>query len=170
MDAHVCAEGKVAEATAEACNQGWRPGTYLSEAFDALDLHPEAFTKARREGGIRRGKSTYKGLNWPLRVFPDRPGYVQAGSCARDFAHWSEPRLLTIRELGRMMGYPDSWRWPQGVTKSSLLIGKCCPVPSGRWISSHVARALDREPGRSGKEIGHDEYLHDSTHAYKRWL
>lgn len=180
VDCHATADGKAADTVREACLRGWKAGKYLSEAFDALDYHPPEFQKSRREGGIRRGDSTYKGLNWPLKINPDKPGYVQTGGCARDFAHWSEPRLLTIRELGRMMGYPDSWKFPHSITKSGMLIGKCCPAPSGRWISGWVARALEGSPGQVGstsdgrgakkEDLEPAEYLHNCSLTYKKWL
>lgn len=172
FDGHFTAGGLVGAAAAEAACLGWEPGTFLSEAFDSLDFHPERFQKSRdfQENTMRRGKSSYRGLNWPYRVKPDEIGYVLAGSCARDYAHYEEPRLLTIRELSRLMGYPDDWRWPHKVTTSSLQIGKCAPVPSTRWLSTWARRALDGEPGAPGRVIGEDEYLHQSTNAYKEWL
>lgn len=168
---HMAAEGRVAESVRDACLKGWPAGKYLSEAFDALDIHPENYQKARRPEGIRRGKSSYKGLNWPLRINPNKSGYVQTGGCARDFAHWTEPRLLTVRELSRMMGYPDTWIWPQSISQCSMQIGKCCPVTSGRWISDWVARALEGKPGHQGKELsdGEGEYEYNFTNLYKRW-
>jgi site-specific DNA-cytosine methylase len=168
---HVTAEGRLAKAIADV-HAGWPAGKYLSEAFDILNIHPEEFAKNRRPEGIRRGNSTYKGLQWPLKVNPNKSGYVQTGGCSREYAHWAEPRFLTIRELTRMMGYPDSWRWPEVMTKASAYVGKCCPVDSGRWISRWVAKALHGEPGRLGQELsdGPGEYLYQYTHFYKKWF
>jgi site-specific DNA-cytosine methylase len=164
------AGGGMAEHVRGAAERGWEPGTFLSEAFDALDYHPPRAGGQRREGGLRRGSSSYRGLNWAYRVTEDKSGYVLAGSCARDFAHYSEPRLLTIRELSRLMGYPDSWEWAHKITVASAEIGKCCPVPSGRWISNWVARALNGEPGQRGRVLNDGEYVYPYTRAYKEWL
>jgi site-specific DNA-cytosine methylase len=164
------AGGNLSEMVTEAASRGWEPGTFLSEAFDALDYHPPRADGQRREGGLRRGTSTYKGLNWPYRVKPDQPGYVLAGSCARDFVHWQENRLLTVRELSRLMGYPDAWQWAPKVTVASAELGKCCPVPSGQWISTWAARALNGEPGQRGRVLNDGEFVYPYTRAYKEWL
>ena len=172
LTCHQVVGGGVASAAHEVSKRGWRPGSYLSEAFDELDYHPTKFAGSRDFGtnAMRRGKSSYRGLNWPYKILPDRPGYVLAGSCSRDFAHWSEHRMLTIRELSRLMGYPDSWEWPHKVTVAGSQLGKCAPVPSCRWMATWFMRALEGSPGASGAMIGEDEYLHNSTDVYKDWL
>jgi site-specific DNA-cytosine methylase len=167
---HMTAGGNLSEMVTEAASRDWEPGTFLSEAFDALDYHPPRAGGQRREGGLRRGASTYKGLNWPYRVKPDQPGYVLAGSCARDFVHWQENRLLTIRELSRLMGYPDAWDWAPKVTVASAEIGKCAPVPSCFWISTWVAGALNGVPGARGRVLNDGEYVYPFTRLYKDWL
>ena len=94
-----------------------------------------------------------------------------AGGGASNFVHWEEPRLLTVRELSRLMGYPDTWMWPDGRTVRVIgsYIGKCCPVTSGQWLSDWVAKALDGEPGQQGERIGDREYLRNSSLDYRRW-
>ena len=166
---HVTADGKIAPVVTEACRRGWKSG-WMSEALDEIDYHPEEFERSRRPEGIRRGDSTYKGLSWPRRVVPGKPAHVTTGGCARDFVHWSEPRLLTIRELSRLMGYPDSWEWPHSVSQASALTGKCSPVQSNRWLSTWARRALEGSPGARGESIGEREYLTDVTSLYKSWL
>jgi site-specific DNA-cytosine methylase len=101
------------------------------------------------------------------------PGYVLTGGCLADQIHYENDRLLTVREGARMMGYPDTWQWREAVNQkvmqAGILIGKCCPVQSGRWISTWIDRALEGNPGKQGNRIGAHEFLHDSTGAYKRW-
>jgi hypothetical protein len=115
-----------------------------------------------------------RGWQWFKRVNPDKPGFVVSGGGAGDFVHWSEPRFLTIREITRLMGYPDSWRWPEEVSSvnvASALVGKCCPVDSGRWISNAVADAIVGDPQKDEQQItiGEREYLHNSSLDYRRW-
>lgn len=115
-----------------------------------------------------------RGWQWFKRVNPDKPGFVVSGGGAGDFVHWSEPRFLTIREITRLMGYPDEWRWPEEVSSvnvASALVGKCCPVDSGRWISEAVADALEGQPQFDPEriEIGEREFLHNSSLDYRRW-
>ena len=68
-------------------------------------------------------------------------------------------------------GYPDAWRFDfaSGPQQAGMLIGKCCPVQSGRWIADWALKALHGEPGDSGEEIGLREYKTDCTLDYKRW-
>ena len=112
-----------------------------------------------------------KGFNGPRRIDPDQPGYVLTGNGVGDFFHWAEPRHITVREAARLMGYPDNWSFTctKGVPEASSLIGKCCPVQSGKWISTWVHRALDGSPGSPGEEIGNNEYSFNCTLDYRRW-
>ena len=69
------------------------------------------------------------------------------------------------------MGYPDTWSFGcvKGVAEASGLIGKCCPVTSGRWIAEWVHQALDGNPGPPAEEIGEREYSFNCTLDYRRW-
>jgi site-specific DNA-cytosine methylase len=113
-----------------------------------------------------------KGFAHPTRINPDRPGYVCTGGCVFDFVHWKEPRFLSVRECARLMGYPDNWTWSAArtVSQAGAYVGKCCPVTTGKWISTEVKHALEGNPGSDVREIGDREYLHDSTLLYKPWL
>lgn len=148
----------------------WPPGKGMKELIQELPEPPKALLD-RWPGYDETSWRQLRGWGWPKRIRPDRPGYVIAGSGAMNFVHYAEPRLLTIRELTRLMGYPDDWRWPADVSVgvASKLIGKCCPVDSGRWISGWVARSLDGEPGTGQEKIGEREYLHNSSLDYRRW-
>lgn len=143
----------------------WEPGETIHQALKRYGkIPPSLKDKWDHE------KNDVRGWSWPRRVDPDRPGYVLTGGGVHGFVHYKEDRLFTIRELARLMGYPDEWQWPSGhVNKSSMLIGKCCPVESGRWVSGWFGRALDGDPGQQGEKIGDNEYIHDSTQAYKKW-
>lgn len=113
-----------------------------------------------------------KGFAHPTRISPDRPGYVCTGGCVFDFVHWEERRMLSARECARLMGYPDAWTWKtcKTVSQAGSFIGKCCPVQTGRWISTWARRAIEGNPGAPGKEIGDNEYYHNSTALYRGWL
>jgi len=117
-------------------------------------------------------KDIMKGFAHPTRISADKPGYVCTGGCVFDFVHWKEPRFLSVRECARLMGYPDAWSWSAAVSVSQAgaFVGKCCPVTTGRWISTWARRALEGMPGEQGQKIGDREYVHNSTLAYKPWL
>jgi site-specific DNA-cytosine methylase len=112
-----------------------------------------------------------KGFNGGCRIMPDKPGYVLTGGCVGAFVHYSENRFLTVRECARLMGYPDAWRFnfASGPQQAGMFIGKCCPVQSGRWISTWVLNALNGEPGDQGQQIGEREFMTDCTLDYRRW-
>lgn len=147
----------------------WEPGESFKDLVQHLGEPPEVLIKRFKYG--RDDWRNLRGWQWPRRIEPDKPGYVIAGGGAANFVHWSEPRLLTIRELSRLMGYPDTWTWPEDKTVRTIgaFIGKCCPVNSGQWLSEWVAKALDGEPGERGEEIGDREFLHNSSLDYRRW-
>jgi site-specific DNA-cytosine methylase len=154
--------------------RGWDFGDNLPMALKKLGLRPPELERQWADDlvlarGLEAG--AHKGWNWPVRVKPNRPGYVLTGGGIHGFVHWAEPRHLTVRECARLMGYPDVWDWGIASTpmKASLWIGKCCPVDSGRWISNWVARALDGNPGEPGREIGDQEWLFNCTNDYKNW-
>jgi site-specific DNA-cytosine methylase len=147
----------------EALAAGWPRGMGLNTACVELGIRPPSIEKAFDE---EKGK--YRGFSWPRRIRPDRCGYVLTGA-AGSSVHWEESRSLTVREISRLMGYPDAWLWPTANHKvAAAWVGKCCPVDSGRWISKQVRCAIEGSHIGSAQElIGDREYLHDSTNAYK---
>lgn len=170
FDAHVTIDhGRSASVIKEVWDV-WKPGQSLPEALLEAGLRPPTLEKSFVENFEGTGKPGYKGWSWPVKVRPDRPGYVLTGGGIHGFVHWAEPRLLSARECSRLMGYPDAWTWPtNSVNQASAWIGKCCPVTSGRWISSFVRRALDGDPASPLEQIGSREFYYNCTLAYKKW-
>jgi site-specific DNA-cytosine methylase len=157
-------DGRIPAVLGPLCDAGWAPGESLPEAAQRTGYHPPSLAHNRYEDG------EYKGWSWPRRIKPDRPGYVLTGGGIHGFVHWAEPRLLTVREMTRLMGYPDTWAWPTtSPNKASMWIGKCCPVTSGAWISNWVANAIEGEPGAEGDLIGPNERYFNFTNLYKQW-
>ena len=169
----------------------WQPGEDMQKAvrrmYEATGRRPENIREKAWLGDERTEKEIrqlgyLKGWSWPVRIHPDKPGYVLTGGGLLSQVHWEEDRLLTAREASRMMGYPDSWDWSftSHPMQASMLIGKCCPVTSGRWISGHVAEAIRGSYDEDGwahgmsygdtKSIGEREWYHNSTIVYKPWL
>jgi site-specific DNA-cytosine methylase len=171
VDAHISKDvegARIVDLLGEVVDR-WSPGENMSDVIAELDEPPP--TLIEKFPYTRKDWKELRGWSWPSRIRPDKPGYVVAGGSADSFVHYSEPRFLTVRELSRLMGYPDDWRWPDGlnVGTAGALIGKCCPRNSGQWLSDWVARALDGEPGEQGEQIGDREYLHNSSLDYRRW-
>lgn len=165
-------------------DSGWKAGIYLRELIPFWD--PGAtLEQAMRGYRERHGRFPDRTETWwdhesdslrvwrgPSRIAPDRSGYVLTGGCAGDFVHYSEPRFLTVRELARLMGFPDSWGFSIVGTaqRVGMYIGKCCPVNTGRWIAEWFVRALEGNPGGPLQQIGEREFVHNSTLLYKPWL
>lgn len=155
---------KKSDLVLELYERGWPRGMSMPSACINLGYRPDVIEKAWDPE-----KERYRGFRWPRRIRPDRPGYVITGGSG-EYLHWDEPRSLTIRELTRLMGYPDAWLWPDNDHKRiAPLIGKCCPVDSGRWISTWVRSSLEGSPGTGQEPIGDREFLHDCTNLYKTY-
>lgn len=140
-------------------------GENLPQSLERRKIRPPEF-----EGSWNEKEQRYNGWNWPIKIRPDRLGYVLTGGAIHGCIHWAEPRMLTVRECSRLMGYPDEWSWPTGNTnQASMWIGKCCPVQSGKWISGWVLEALKGHPGTPGSRIGDKEFHFNCTNDYKKW-
>lgn len=55
------------------------------------------------------------------------------------FVHPIDHRLLTMREMARLMGYPDKWNFHE---LNPSLIAQGIPVNSARWAADRMLRAL----------------------------
>lgn len=165
FDSHITKDdGRVADVIHRFWD-GWEVGENLPQSLQRRGIRPEEL-----EGSWNEAEGRYNGWSWPVKVRPDRCGYVLTGGAIHGVVHWAEPRLLTVRECSRLMGYPDAWTWPTGNPgQASMWIGKCCPVNSGEWLSGWALRALEGDPGEPGDKISENEFLHNSTLAYKKW-
>jgi DNA (cytosine-5)-methyltransferase 1 len=74
------------------------------------------------------------------RVLPDEPCPVIYG-LAR-FVHPTEDRLLTLRELSRMQGYPDDFLFEGTQATGLRMLGKTVCPPVGEYLAREVAAHL----------------------------
>lgn len=143
----------------------WKPGKYLRQVIEddqanGHQIPDEPFSKFGR------------GWGGPIRVEWDKPGRVIHGGGAGQFIHPEEDRFLTMRELSRLMGYPDSWEWPDVGNRwnVSMWLGKNAPVQSAQWMSHHVRQALKGTSSRLRgipDEERDGESVINVTHAFK---
>lgn len=106
-----------------------------------------------------------------VRLKADRPSRVIVGNSPVMYVHPTEPRVLSYREIARIMGLPDNWNLTGYTTTdhSSKLFGKGICVEAGRWISEAVAEALRGNPGEDpGEQIGVRERVIDTKKLIKQ--
>jgi DNA (cytosine-5)-methyltransferase 1 len=58
------------------------------------------------------------------------------------FIHPYEPRLLTVREQARLMGFPDYHVFLGSRDAQYDMVGEAVPPPLARAIAEYVARVL----------------------------
>ncbi len=104
----------------------------------------------------------------PRRWAADAPCPVITGKI-QESVHPTEPRVLTLREGARALGYPEEWKLAS--YKTDAWLGKGIPVASGKWIAECVKAALDGQVDRlqRGTETGEREWVHDNTRSWKPW-
>jgi DNA (cytosine-5)-methyltransferase 1 len=110
------------------------------------------------------------GFTTPTRWREDNPARVITGAGPSLVVHPWRPRMLTHREVARILGFPDDWRiLPlRKVGGLGLTWGKGITVDCGRWIASWARAALDGNPGEyAGEELGDRERVIDVTHSWK---
>lgn len=105
----------------------------------------------------------------PRRWAADAPCPVITGKL-QESVHPTKPRVLTLREGARALGYPEDWSLAE--YKTCAWLGKGIPVASGRWIAESVKRSIngDLDGLERGTPTGEREWTHDNTRAWKAWL
>jgi DNA (cytosine-5)-methyltransferase 1 len=107
-------------------------------------LSPE---KERKVARLRRGDALVRfrsaggrGLaNW-MRLYPDQLAPPVMGRSR--FVHPDEPRILTVREQARLMGYPDAHVFEGGKESQYEQVGESVPPPLAQALAGEVLRYL----------------------------
>ena len=70
--------------------------------------------------------------------------------------HYAFPRCITVREMARLHGFPDWFRFHQTKWHGARQIGNAVPPPLARAVAIQVVRALRHGPRRptSAIELG----------------
>lgn len=105
----------------------------------------------------------------PRRWAADAPCPVITGKL-QESVHPTKPRVLTLREGARALGYPEDWSLAE--YKTCAWLGKGIPVHSGRWIAESVKRCINGDLNglERGTLTGEREYTHDNTRSWKAWV
>jgi len=142
--------------------RNWDPGLLTSSARTG---HTEI---SRRRFSVTEGGQTepisrfYKlradGLSNTLRAGTD--GARGAFTSPRPI-HYKHPRCVTVREMARLHGYPDWFRFNETKWHGARQIGNSVPPPLARAVASEVLAAMNVQPERPavGLELGDQELL-----------
>lgn len=68
--------------------------------------------------------------------------------------HYAKPRCITVREMARLHGFPDWFRFHETKWHGARQIGNAVPPPLARAVASEIIKALGVEPSRPRKAIG----------------
>lgn len=86
--------------------------------------------------------------------------------------HYEKDRCITVREMARLHGFPDWFRFHKTKWHGARQVGNAVPPPLGRAIASEFIKALGRKPTRPEKSLnlGDPSLLDmDMTGAAKYW-
>lgn len=151
-------EWKARETVSQAA--GRYAAEYGIDALRALD----SWNTSRLEYFASRGfrPDQYQPRRWAA----DAPCPVITGKI-QESVHPTAPRVLTLREGARALGYPENWLLSS--YKTDAWLGKGIPCGSGNWIAKCVKLSLNREISdlQKGKKIGEREWIHDNTNSWK---
>lgn len=67
--------------------------------------------------------------------------------------HYKYPRCVTVREMARLHGYPDWFRFHSTKWHGARQIGNSVPPPLARAVASQIVAALDRLPTTPAIEL-----------------
>lgn len=115
-------------------------------------------------------KDFFMGFTTPVRWDGKSPARVITGAGLQNVVHPFLNRMLTHREVARILGFPDNWLIEplKNNTGLSQTWGKGITVDCGRWIGNWIRLALLDNPGsHQGEQIDHDEYTINVTDCYK---
>lgn len=76
--------------------------------------------------------------------------------------HYAYSRCITVREMARLHGYPDWFRFHSTKWHGARQIGNSVPPPLARAVAGAIMKALGQTPDRPAKSLdfGEDDLLH----------
>jgi len=86
--------------------------------------------------------------------------------------HYEKPRCITVREMARLHGFPDWFRFHETKWHGARQIGNAFPPPFARTVAASIIQALAIEPTRPETpiDLGDLDLLRmDMSHASEYW-
>lgn len=161
---------------------GWRQGEnltaalrrWMSERGGWPSMDGPADDKFIAHYGAEGRNLDFGGAWQPERWRAEKMARVVTGGSAQRSIHPFEPRPLSLREMYRLQGFPDSWLIEPAVAMANantatLWPGKGIPVDCGRWIANQARVALEGTPRDDGRlrQTGEHEYVWDGTNDHR---
>ncbi len=151
--------------------RNWNPTTLTSSArTQHTDISRRRFSETQQaavEPISRFFKLSPTGISNTLRAGTD--GARGAFTSPRPI-HYRYPRCITVREMARLHGFPDWFRFHSTKWHGARQIGNAVPPPLARYIASAVIDALGKRARRPGQivELGDPSLLYmDMSKAAK---
>lgn len=146
----------------------WGPGEVSEDVMRRIiergDKIPEPWTERNIAQMEKRGWQSgfFPKIRWP----GDKPGRVITGAGLSNTIHPTLNRLITHREVARIMGFPDDWTclpWAAAERGSDAFWGKGITVQCGSWLGAQIKANLNDEPlgAHTGTLIGDREWVID---------
>lgn len=86
--------------------------------------------------------------------------------------HYAYPRCITVREMARLHGYPDWFRFHVTKWHGARQVGNSVPPPLARAVATAIMESLGADPSRPGRrlDLGSPELLSmDMGEAAEFW-
>lgn len=152
-------------------NIEWKPRDHIGRvAKRYYETHGTLPSSWRATQDKLISRDFFMGFTTPVRWDGERPARVITGAGLQNVVHPTVDRMLTHREVARILGFPDDWLIEplKNNTGLSQTWGKGITVDCGRWIGDWMRNALLSNPGsHQGEQIEHDEYTINVSDSYK---
>lgn len=95
--------------------------------------------KRSRIAALSHGEPLYPNFTGcSRRLWPDRPAYTVTANNGQPHIHPHEDRFISVREMARLQGFPDSFVFEGSVSETQRQVANAIPPP----LAEHVALAL----------------------------
>lgn len=127
--------------------RGWKPGILTSSARTEHTAISKRRFKETLPGRVEPISRFYKlaptGLSNTLRAGTDA---ARGAFTSPRPIHYEYPRCVTVREMARLHGYPDWFRFHETKWHGARQIGNSVPPPLARAVANQVINALGVKP------------------------
>lgn len=132
----------------------WDPGVLTSSARTEHTAISKRRFKETEPGRVEPISRFFKlaphGLSNTLRAGTDA---ARGAFTSPRPIHYAYPRCVTVREMARLHGYPDWFRFHETKWHGARQIGNSVPPPLARAVAVEIVKALGLEPATSDETL-----------------